>query len=599
MSQSGHNEQTLAEGRDAATGGQPQRLAVHVEELVSVLSCRGDSFIQHSRSSLFYAFFHYVAGNTLAFLTTLVVAPASILFDPLSTIATLISYPGIYTILFVAIFGLYLASSMGGSALINYISRKYADGYSAVNWASPALINSAQSANTIRSARATLGGLKTTFPDAVAPGALPSSPPKTNRIFDLDVAKACLSMCALVYERDDKLVEKAVAKAARGDVQGAEVLLLDSETTIREQAAKWDLNYEGISDLSSTSGPFASAFYTQSGEEKPFIVLVFKGTTPSNYAEFLTNATITRINATSWFGDGTVHEGFATSLFPMFDERTDGFGQILFQLKHIAETLSPDPESSPVPLFVTGHSLGSALASLLYTRLLRVPCDLGKGIVLRDCYLYGTPRLGDAQFAAKFEESTITPINRPNIMWRVKNNRDIVTRIPAGFAHPQAAGMVGTSTSVLNYAHIGVEIYLRPHKAPYYEADTTQLHHATRVVIVKDGSQHPPMSSRLVAYNSSYTNALRWALCFLLPDFAWDHLPASYAQVSRTEARLTETCQILGFLITFTGTLSQHLDQITATGVGGSARGKRQEALTVGAAARPNAAGPLASSSRG
>ncbi|SCV69560.1 BQ2448_2580 [Microbotryum intermedium] len=571
MSQAAHDQQTLAQGRDAAIGGQPQRLGVHVEELVSLLSRRGESFIQRSRSSLFYAFFHYVAGNTIAFVRTLIVAPASILFDPLSTIATLIIYPVIYTFLFLAIFGLYLTSSIGGSAVISYISRRFADGYSVVNWPSPGLINSVQSANTVQSARATLGGLETTFPDAVAPGALPSSPPKTNRIFDLDVAKAFLILSALVYERDDKLVERAVAKAAQGDVQGAEVLLLQSETVLREQAVKWDLNYEGISDLSSTSGPFASVFYTQSGEEKPFIILVFKGTTPSNYAEFLTDATITRINATSWFGDGTVHEGFATSLFPMFDERTDGYGQIIFQLNHIANTMSPASTDSPIPLFVTGHSLGSALASLFYTRLLRVPADLGPKIALKDCYLYGTPRLGDAQFAAKFEESTTTPINRPNIMWRVKNNRDIVTRIPPGFARPEAAGMLGTSASVLNYAHTGVQMYLRPQKAPYYEVDTKQLHHATRVVVVQDGPQRPAMSSRSVAYASSYSNPIRWAMCFLLPGFAWDHFPASYAQ---------------------------HLDQITALGVGGAARGRGKEALTIGASARSSAE-PVASTSRG
>lgn len=43
----------------------------------------------------------------------------------------------------------------------------------------------------------------------------------------------------------------------------------------------------------------------------------------------------------------------------------------------------------PVPLWITGHSLGAALASLAYARYLRYPRDLGRGIVLRDAYTFG------------------------------------------------------------------------------------------------------------------------------------------------------------------------------------------------------------------
>ena len=92
--------------------------------------------------------------------------------------------------------------------------------------------------------------------------------------------------------------------------------------------------------------------------------------------------------------------------------------------------------SGPIPLWVTGHSLGSALASLIFARFMHAPDDLGSDIVLRDCYCYGTPRLGDAAFASAFEKSVvsfkdrtrghelnfdlqITPIDRPSILWRV------------------------------------------------------------------------------------------------------------------------------------------------------------------------------------
>ncbi len=39
----------------------------------------------------------------------------------------------------------------------------------------------------------------------------------------------------------------------------------------------------------------------------------------------------------------------------------------------------------------TGHSLGTALATLCYAKALMCPEDLGPNAVLRDAYLYATP----------------------------------------------------------------------------------------------------------------------------------------------------------------------------------------------------------------
>lgn len=43
-----------------------------------------------------------------------------------------------------------------------------------------------------------------------------------------------------------------------------------------------------------------------------------------------------------------------------------------------------------------GHSLGSALASLTFFRMLVAPQDLGPDLILRDSYNYGTPRIGES-----------------------------------------------------------------------------------------------------------------------------------------------------------------------------------------------------------
>ena len=56
------------------------------------------------------------------------------------------------------------------------------------------------------------------------------------------------------------------------------------------------MRFEGISDLASVSGPFASIFFPKLGTKTPWICLVFKGTTPDNFAEFLVDASINKVS---------------------------------------------------------------------------------------------------------------------------------------------------------------------------------------------------------------------------------------------------------------------------------------------------------------
>lgn len=151
--------------------------------------------------------------------------------------------------------------------------------------------------------------------------------------------------------------------------------------------------------------------------------------------QFLVDATISRVSSAVFFGGGTAHQGelcyhqclgtpadttFCRILYrPLSDYgRRCGWlrrvsasrapslnaldspgdpnspitaGQITKSLRHVASEMSrgtKDP--APIPLWVTGHSLGSALASLIYARYLRMPSDLGKQIQLRDCYTFGS-----------------------------------------------------------------------------------------------------------------------------------------------------------------------------------------------------------------
>ncbi|ORY74764.1 Alpha/Beta hydrolase protein [Leucosporidium creatinivorum] len=537
--------QTTTDDPHGAPETDHPRLRDHAAELAHLSSVR-QSLMRRARRSLPIAFLNYILQSVASYLRTLFLSPSTIFFDPLSTIASIVIYPVIFLFLFLAVVFLWIASLLGLGRVMRAISNKWANGYSIINWPNPDLFSSQAAFKTVQSARATLAGCATTFPDAPAPGAtnVDLEPGLTTRIFDLDVAKTFLMMSALVYERRDGDVV-AASDIFVQDKEAAEVLLLRSEQVIRDQAAHWNLRYEGISDLASTSGPFASIFYSQEGDPNPFIVLCFKGTTPTNFAEFLVDATISRVSSAVFFGDGTAHQGFYTDLFPTTEGGADGYGQITRSLRHVASEMTKGSKThKAVPLWVTGHSLGSALASLIYARYLRMPSDLGDKIQLRDCYTYGTPRLGDGTFVSKYEESTCTPLDRPNIFWRIINHWDIVCQIPPGLADNELNRAGLSALSVLNYGHIGASLRLNPWTHPFYTVQASSFHSATRVVVVKEGVQGPRSGSRWNSISGETGNPLRWIL-MLLPTPVWNHFPASYYT---------------------------HLDEIHVDGQGGEAR---------------------------
>jgi predicted lipase len=216
--------------------------------------------------------------------------------------------------------------------------------------------------------------------------------------------------------------------------QEMKALLWESEAKIRTIAEHWGLHFAGVSELKSLGGPFCGIFWS---ETTPFIVVSFKGTTPTNYEEFLVDATFQRTDARS-FLFGCVHEGFYESLFSTsgFGDQDirDPYGTILdaiiskaTQIQHKLHT------QAPVQLWVTGHSLGASLSSLLFARLLKCPEDLQGRLVLRDAYVIGCPAIGDSDFASNFSSFTNMPVTRHSTLWRIINQSDIFSRLPPGY----------------------------------------------------------------------------------------------------------------------------------------------------------------------
>ena len=145
--------------------------------------------------------------------------------------------------------------------------------------------------------------------------------------------------------------------------------------------------------------------------ESPYLVLAFRGT-EKRVSDWLTDVRC----APTVGGKAKVHTGFLEA----FAKNKDAAGRTV---KQVVEELldgqdAKDQDGNRLPLFITGHSLGGALA-LLATKLVAPNVDGA-------CYTFGAPRIGNYEYFRFIK----TPV------YRIVNSSDIVPRVPPG------AGMI-------------------------------------------------------------------------------------------------------------------------------------------------------------
>jgi hypothetical protein len=152
------------------------------------------------------------------------------------------------------------------------------------------------------------------------------------------------------------------------------------------------------------------AFLVSNGE---YAVLAFRGTEVKKKMDIATDAKAFKASVI----EGRVHRGFAGAY-----ESVET--QVLKGIRKIGD----------LPLYITGHSLGAALATVATQYLERDP-------ILRDqiaaCYTFGSPRVGNREYDREFKSS----------IYRVINTTDIVTVVPL---------------LAMGYIHIGDVRFLEP-----------------------------------------------------------------------------------------------------------------------------------------
>lgn len=178
---------------------------------------------------------------------------------------------------------------------------------------------------------------------------------------------------------------------------------------IQSELVNLDAGYEEVVPFDKNSSEAALI------KHKDYIVAAFRGT--NELADWWDN-----VNAFSSPGPfGEVHQGFQGALMDVWP----AMRAKLREFRHKSPT--------PLPLWLTGHSLGGAMATLAAAQLIRAD-EPFNGV-----YTFGQPRCGDRDFARIFN------IEAKNRFFRFQNNNDIVTRCPA---------------RIMGYSHVGSFIYI-------------------------------------------------------------------------------------------------------------------------------------------
>ncbi|GAA0185544.1 hypothetical protein LIER_32832 [Lithospermum erythrorhizon] len=185
--------------------------------------------------------------------------------------------------------------------------------------------------------------------------------------------------------------------------------------------------FENICFLDNPSSDTQVVLWRDSKRNR--LVVAFRGTEQTKWKDLLTDLMLVPagFNPEGIGGDSKeeveVHGGFLSAYDSV---RT----RLILLIKQAIGYIVDDVESFPKwHVYVTGHSLGGALATLLAHEL--SSGELSKsGAISVTMYNFGSPRVGNRKFAEVYNKKI-------KDSWRVVNHRDIVPTVPRlmGYCH--------------------------------------------------------------------------------------------------------------------------------------------------------------------
>lgn len=206
-------------------------------------------------------------------------------------------------------------------------------------------------------------------------------------------------------------------------------------------------------------------------------VLAFRGTDPVTLPNWITDSFVKLVVCAEY--EGRVHQGFSAAL-----KRT--WGKVQTVLEAAREK----------PLFLTGHSMGGALAVLAACRLAKMDWPVAA------TYTFGAPRIGDRDFCAGYSLPT----------YRVVNRLDLVPEMPLAAApvllpkklriknEKIRTKLKQIAQRVPSYSHVKTFVYIDHDGVITTDADIEPWHrHAVmRAIATRGKSFHEGITDHLI-----------------------------------------------------------------------------------------------------
>jgi hypothetical protein len=207
-------------------------------------------------------------------------------------------------------------------------------------------------------------------------------------------------------------------------------------------------------------------------------VLAFRGSDPVTLPAWLTDVVVKLVERGEY--DGRVHHGFSSAL-----KRT----------WHKIESILEDVLDKP--LFLTGHSMGGALAVLAGCRLAKT----GRPPVA--IYTFGAPRVGDRMFCKGYSLPTYRIVNRLDLVPELPlaSVRRLLPKKPR-FTNEKILGKLKRMASRIRcYGHVKTFVYIDRNGEILLDADVEPWHtHAVeRAIATRGKSFHEGITDHLIS----------------------------------------------------------------------------------------------------